>query len=76
MSCPRSGSYRLDDDVELADEPVSGFTEVTRCSGCGWHSESEFTSWTDHYDGVEVDESLFTPKMMSPSHRLHHDEDQ
>lgn len=74
--CPRCGSYRIDDDVELADEPESGFTEVTRCSGCGWHSEPEFTSWADHYDGVEVDESLFTPKMMSPSHRLHHDEDQ
>lgn len=51
--CPRCGSYRLDEDVEMVDEPEPGMLHSTICGGCGWQSEQTFTSLVDHFRGRE-----------------------
>jgi len=73
--CPRCGSYRLDEDVEIVDEPESGMLESTICGGCGWQSEQTFTSVLEHFKGneQEVIDYLGRPAD-GPADRLHRKE--
>lgn len=68
--CPRCGSYRLDEDLEVVDEPEAGACSSTVCGGCGWRSDREFTSWVDHFEGTDVVGYLMRPAD-GPSDRLH-----
>lgn len=49
--CPRCGSYRLDEDLEMVDEPEPGFFEATACGACGWQTERDYTSLAEHFRG-------------------------
>ena len=73
--CSRCGSYRLDEDVEMVDEPEPGMLVSTICSGCGWQSEQTFTSLVNHFAGKEqaVVDYLSRPAD-GPSDRLHRKE--
>lgn len=67
--CPRCGSYRLDDDLEVVEHPEAGFLESTICGACEWHSEQTFTSWKDHREGTDWAGHLSRPAE-GPSDRL------
>src|SRR5680860_354531 len=71
--CPRCGSYRLDEDVEVVDEPEPGLLDSTICGACGWQSEQEYTSIADHFEGTDVIGYLSRPAQ-GPSDRLHRKE--
>lgn len=71
--CPRCGSYRLGDDMEVIEEPQPGFFKSIVCGGCGWQSDQEFTSWAEHFDGKDVAGYLARPAD-GPSDRLHRKE--
>lgn len=73
--CPRCGSYRLDDDIEVVDEPESGMLESTICGACGWQTDQEFTSFAEHFKGKEqaILDYLSRPAE-GPSDRLHRKE--
>jgi hypothetical protein len=73
--CTRCGSYRLDEDVEMVDEPEPGMLVSTICGGCGWQSEQTFTSLVDHFRGKEnaVIDYLSRPAD-GPSDRIHRKE--
>ncbi|HJQ00386.1 MAG TPA: hypothetical protein VJ851_02195 [Jatrophihabitans sp.] len=67
--CPRCSSYRLDEDVEVVEEPESGFLETTICGGCGWQSEQMFARWSDRASDADVAAYLERPTP-GPSDRL------
>ena len=46
-------AYRLDDDLEVVEEPKPGMLESTICGACGWQTEQDFTSWAEHFRGKE-----------------------
>lgn len=68
--CRRCGSYRLDEDLEVVDEPEAGAYSSTVCGGCGWRSDREFTSWVDHFEGTDGVGYLMRPPD-DPPDRLH-----
>ena len=67
--CPRCGSYRLSEDIEVVDTPERGFLASIICSGCEWQSEQEFTSYRDHFEGTDLVGYLSRPAE-GPSDRL------
>lgn len=70
--CPRCASYRLNQDLEVVDEPEAGVLEATICGGCGWQSEQSFTSWVEHFEGKEQELlSYITQTPEGPLDRLH-----
>src|SRR6266404_1380287 len=58
--CPRCESYRLDEDIQQ-DETRKGFWESTACAACGWRSDSEFTSWAEHFKDADIEGYLSSP---------------
>jgi hypothetical protein len=58
--CPRCESYRLRENIEVDDDQM-GFWESEVCASCGWQSESEFTSFRDHFEGADVAAYLASP---------------
>jgi len=71
--CPRCGSYKLDNDLEVVEEPDPGYLESTICGACGWQSEQQFTGWADHFEGTDLVGYLSRPAE-GPSDRLHRKE--
>lgn len=53
--CPTCSSYRLDEDLEMVEDPEPGFFESIVCGACGWRSEPEFTSWQARIEEVGVE---------------------
>ncbi len=58
--CPRCGSYSLHEDIEVVDESEvdnadEGFLTSDVCRACEWRSEATFTSWAEHFAGVDAD---------------------
>ena len=53
--CPRCGSYALDEDIEVVDEPTDGYRESHVCRACEWRSERTFVSWDEHFEGADVE---------------------
>jgi hypothetical protein len=68
--CPRCGSYRLDDDVEMVEEPAEDFNESMICSACGWRSELTFTSFAEHFKDADI-EGYLARLAAGPSDRFH-----
>lgn len=73
--CPRCGSYRLDEDLEVVEEPEPGMLDSTICGACGWQSKQEFTSFADHFEGKEQAALDYLSRPADgPSDRLHRKE--
>jgi hypothetical protein len=70
--CPRCGSYRLDEDIDVVEEPEHGFLEATVCGACQWRSDPTLTRWSDHVSDADVAAYLERPAS-GPSVRLGHD---
>lgn len=68
--CPRCGSYKLSEDIDVVDGPVSGYLASTICGGCQWQSEQVFTSWADHFEGADLGGYLAHPAE-GPSAEVH-----
>lgn len=69
--CPRCGSYALDEDVEVVEEPEQGFLKSDVCRSCEWRSDRTFTSWADHLEGADLEGHLNSSTGLS--NRLHRD---
>ena len=67
--CSSCGSYKLDEDLKVVDEPEAGFLASTVCVACRWRSEPQFTKWTDHVSDEAVATYLARPTD-GPSDRL------
>jgi hypothetical protein len=75
--CPRCASYRLDDDIEVVEEPEPGMLESVICGACGLQTDQEFTSFPDHFRGKEQNViDYLTRPSEGPSDRLHRKEGQ
>lgn len=73
--CPRCASYRLDEDMEVVDEPEQGMLDSTICGACGWQSEQGFTSFAEHFRGKEQNVIDYLSRSADgPSDRLHRKE--
>jgi hypothetical protein len=68
--CPRCASYRLDNDMQVVEEPEEGFFESTVCGACGWRSDPVFESWAEHFEGADIEGYLSKPST-GISDRLH-----
>ncbi len=67
--CPRCGSYALDEDNQVVEEPESGFLTSTACRSCEWHSEPVFTSFGEDFADADIEGYLSRPAE-GPSDRL------
>lgn len=67
--CPRCGSYAVDEDVEVVEEPETGFLKSNVCRACEWRSERSFTSWEEHFEGADIEGYLRSSTGISD--RLH-----
>lgn len=72
--CPRCGSYRLDDDVEMVDEPEVGMLDSIICGSCGRQSEQTFVSLVEHFKGKEQAVIDYLARPAGPPDRLHRKE--
>lgn len=69
--CPTCGSYALDEDTEVVEEPEpGGFLTSTVCRACEWRSDRAFTSWETHFEGADIEGYLSRPST-GVSDRLH-----
>lgn len=67
--CHRCGSYALDQDIQVVEEPEDGMVESTACRACEWRSDPSFTSFASQRTG-DLEAYLARPAD-GPSDRLH-----
>jgi hypothetical protein len=53
--CPNCGSYAVDEDVEVTEDPEPGFLTSDVCRSCEWRSNRTFTSWDTHFEGADIE---------------------